>query len=110
MAYEKGSGKEIVTSKTMKIPFAFIVCICFHAVTDFNDTVIEAEILGGQTQVLQDIQIFDDNINEAPEVFYVVLDVLSEQRSNVMFGIQRTICRIHQSDRKLSCKYFMHLM
>ena len=68
---------------------------------DFNNTVIETEIPGGQTQVLQEIQIFDDDINEAPEVFYVLLDILSEQRSNVMFRIQRTICRIRQSDRKL---------
>ena len=68
---------------------------------DFTNTVIETEIPGGQTQVLQEIQIFDDDINEAPEVFYVLLDILSEQRSNVMFGIQRTICRIRQSDRKL---------
>ena len=85
----------------MEIFQFIVVCICFHAVTDFNDTVIEAVIPGGQTQVLQEIQIFNDNINEAPEVFYVLLDILSEQRSNVMFGIQRTICRIRQSDRKL---------
>ena len=74
---------------------------------DFNNTVIETEIPEGQTQVLQDFQIFDDEINEAPEVFDVLLDVLSEQRSHVMFSIQRTICRIRQSDRKLSYKYFI---
>ena len=80
--------------------------MCFHAVTDFNDTVIETEIPGGQTQVLQEIQIFDDDINEAPEVFYVSLDILSEQRSNVMLRVQRTTCRIRQSDRKLSSQKF----
>ena len=77
---------------------------------DFNNSVIEAEIPEGQTQVLQEIQIFDDEINEGPEAFDVLLDVLSEQRSHIMFSIQRTICRIRQSDRKLSCKHFMHLM
>ena len=82
----------------------------WHAVADFNDTVIETEIPEGEIQQVEDIQIFDDEINEASEVFYVFLDVLSEQRSNVIFRIPRTLCRIHQSDRKLSCKYFMHLM
>ena len=77
---------------------------------DFNNSVIEADIPEGQTQVLQEIQIFDDEINEGPEAFDVLLDVLSEQRSHVMFSIQRTICRIRQSDRKLSCKYSMHLI
>ena len=77
---------------------------------DFNDTIIETEIPEGETQQAEDIQIFDDEINEAPEVFNVSLDILSEQRSNVIFRIRRTLCRIRQSDRKLSCKYFMHLM
>ena len=95
----------------MKIHFA--VCslfISFCTGSDFNDTVIITEIPEEQTQVLQEIQIFDDEINEAPEVFNVLLDVLSEQRSNVIFRSQTTLCRIRQSDRKLSCKYFMHLM
>ena len=82
----------------------------FHTVADFNDTIIETEIPEGETQQAEDIQIFDDEINEAPEVFNVLLDVLSEQRSNVIFRSQGTLCRIRQSDRKLSCKYFMHLM
>ena len=77
---------------------------------DFNDTVIISEIQEGQTQQVEDIEIIDDEINEAPEVFNVELDVLREQRSNVIFRIQRTLCRIRQSDRKLFCKYFMHLM
>ena len=77
---------------------------------DFNDTVIISEIPEGQTQKEEDIQIIDDEINEAPEVFNVLLDVLSEQRSNVIFRIQRTLCRIRQSDRKLSYKYFMHMI
>ena len=74
--------------------------------TDFNDTVIGAVIPGGQTQVLQEIQIFDDDINEAPEVFYVSLDILSEQRSHLMLRVQRTTCRIRQSDCKLSSQKF----
>ena len=82
----------------------------FHTVADFNDTIIETEIPEGETQQAEDIQIFDDEINEAPEVFNVLLDILSEQRSNVIFRVQKTLCRIRQSDRKLSCKYFMHLM
>ena len=83
-----------------------IVCISFHAVADFNDTVIITEIPEGETQQAEDIQIVDDEINEAPEAFNVLLDILSEQRSHVIFRIQRTLCRIRQSDRKLSCKYF----
>ena len=86
-----------------------IVCISFYTGGNFNDTVIITEIPEGQTQVLQKIQIFDDEINEAPELFTVVLNVLSEQRSNVMFSIQRTICRIRQSDRKLSYKYSVQI-
>ena len=82
----------------------------FHTVADFNDTIIETEIPEGETQQAVDIQIFDDEINEAPEVFHLLLDVLSEQRSNVVFRVQKTLCRIRQSDCKLSCKYFMHLM
>ena len=82
----------------------------FHTVADFNDTIIETEIPEGETQQAVDIQIFDDEINEAPEAFNVLLDVLSEQRSNVIFRIQRTLCRIRQSDRKLSYEYFMHLI
>ena len=77
---------------------------------DFNDTVIITEIPEGATRQAEDIQIIDDEINEATEVFNVLLDVLSEQRSNVIFRIRRTLSRIRQSDRKLSCKYFMHLM
>ena len=77
---------------------------------DFSDTVIITEIPEGQTQVPVDIQIFDDEINEAPEVFNVLLDVLSEQRSNVMFRIQRTLCTICQSDRKLSYKFLMRMI
>ena len=82
----------------------------FHAVADFNDTIIETEIPEGQTQQAEDIQISDDEINEAPEAFYVLLDVLSEQRSNVIFRILQTLCWIRQSDCKLSHKYFMHLI
>ena len=108
MAYEKGSGKETPQEVKPKYILQFIiVCTCFHAVAHFNDTVIETEIPGEHTLVLQEIQIFDDDINEASEVFDVLLDVLSEQRSNVMFRTQRTTCRIRQSDRKLS---YMHLM
>ena len=81
--------------------FMHAACTCM-----FIQTTV---VCKGATHQAEDIQIFDDEINEAPEVFNLLLNVLSEQRSNVIFRIQRTLCRIRQSDRKLICKYFMHL-
>ena len=86
------------------------LCISFHAGSDFNDTVVVTEVPAGQTQLVQAIGIFDDEINEGREVFNVSLEVVSNISNAVMFRIQTTLCRIRQSDRKLSCKicrYFM---
>ena len=72
-----------------------------HAGRDFNDTVILTEVPAAQTQLMQAIQIFDDEINEGREVFNVSLEVVSNISNNVTYRIQTTLCRIRQSDRKL---------
>ena len=86
------------------------LCISFHAGRDFNDTVIVTEVPAGQTQLMQAIQIFDDEINEGREVFNVSLQVVSNISSAVQYRIQTTLCRIRQSDRKLSSKICMYFM
>ena len=84
--------------------------IFFHAGRDFNNTVIVAEIPAAQTQLVQAIQIFDDEINEGREFFNVSLEIVSNISNAVQYRIQTTLCRIRQSDRKLSCKICMHLL
>ena len=86
------------------------LCISFHAGRDFNDTVIVTEVPVAQTQLMQAIEIFDDEINEGREVFNVSLEVVSNISSAVQYRIQTTLCRIRQSDRKLSCKICMYFM
>ena len=79
-----------------------------HAGMDFNDTVILTEVPAAQTQLMQAIQIFDDEINEGREVFNVSLEVVGNISNAVMYTIQTTRCRIRQSDRKLCCKVCMY--
>ena len=86
------------------------LCIPFHAGRDFNDTVIVTEVPAGQTLLVEAIQIFDDEINEGREVFNVSLDVVSNISNAVQYRIQTALCRIRQSDRKLSCKICMYFM
>ena len=86
------------------------LCTSFHAGRDFNDTVIVAEFPATQTLLVQAIQIFDDEINEVQEIFNVSLEVVSNISNTVQYRIQTTLCRIRQSDRKLSCKICMHLL
>ena len=50
------------------------------------------------TRLEQGIQIFDDQINEAQEVFVVVMRV--ESNFTVRYDRQTTVCRIPESDRK----------
>ena len=86
------------------------ICTSSYLGLDFNDTVIVTEVPAAQTQLVQAIQIFDDEINEGQEVFNVSLQVVSNISSAVQYRIQTTLCRIRQNDRKLSCKictYFM---
>ena len=71
---------------------------------------IVTEVPAGQTQLMQAIQIFDDEINEGREVFNVSLQVVSNISNAVQYRIQTTLCRIRQSDRKLSCKICMYVM
>ena len=75
---------------------------------DFNDTVIVTEVPAAQTQVIQAIQIFDDEINEGREVFNVSLEVVGNISNAVEYRIQTALCRIRQSDCKLSCKICMY--
>ena len=77
---------------------------------DFNDTVIVTEVPAAHTQLMQPIEIFDDEINEGREVFNVSLEVVGNISNTVQYRIQTTLCRIRQSDRKLSCKICMYLM
>ena len=61
---------------------------------------------------MQAIEIFDDEINEGREVFYVFLQVVSNISNNVTYRIQTTLCRIRQSDRKLSSNlhvFYVHI-
>ena len=85
------------------------VCVCvylyLHVGKDFNDTVILTEIPAAQSQLVQAIQIFDDEINEEQEVFNVFLEVVGNISNAVEYRIQTTLCRIRGSDRKLSCKF-----
>ena len=74
----------------------------FHAGKDFNDTVIVMEVPAAQTQLVQAIQIFDDEINEGREIFNVSLEVVGNISNAVEYRIQTTLCRIRLSDRKLS--------
>ena len=75
--------------------------ISFHAGGDFNDTVIVMEVPAAQTQLVQAIQIFDDEINEGREIFNVSLEVVNISNA-VEYRMQTTLCRIRLSDRKLS--------
>ena len=86
------------------------VYLSFNAGRDFNDTVIVTEVPATQTQLVHGIQIFDDEINEGQEVFNVSLEVVSNISNAVQYRIQTTLCRIRQSDRKLSCEICMHLL
>ena len=73
--------------------------IFLHAVYDFNATEIVTDIPAAAGITLeQEIQIFDDDINEAQEVFVVVLKV--ESNFTVTYNRQTTVCRIPKSDRK----------
>ena len=82
-----------------------------HAGLDFSDTVIETKVPTRQSQLVQAIEIFDDEINEGREVFGVSMEVVSNISNNVTYRIQTTLCRIRRSDRKLYlAKFALHLM
>ena len=97
-----------VKNYSIRIKFYYYVHIYsyrpFHAGRDFNDTVTVTEVPVAQTLLVQAIQIFDDEINEGREIFNVSLQVVSNISNAVEYRIQTTLCRIRQSDRKLSCK------
>ena len=87
------------------------IYLYLHAGRDFNDTVILTEFPIAQTQLMQAIQIFDDEINEGREVFNVSMEVVGNISNTVQYRIQTTLCRIRQSDRKLHlAKFALHLM
>ena len=87
------------------------LCMFFYAGNDFNDTVIVTEVPAAQTLLLHAIEILDDEINEALEVFDVFLEVAGNISNAVQYRIQTTLCRIRQSDRKLYlAKFALHLM
>ena len=73
----------------------------FYAVRDFNATEIVTKVPVGATRLEEGIEIFDDDINEAREEFEVFLTV--EGNLTVLYLIRTAVCRIPESDRKLSC-------
>jgi len=82
-------------------------CICSSvylsliAGIDFNDTQpFEVTVAAGSNVVTADIPIFNDEINEAEEMFVVVLEVVSNITNPVEFIMNTTVCRIPQNDRK----------
>ena len=82
-----------------------------HAGRDFNDTVILTEVPAAQSRLVQAIQIFDDDINEGREVFYVSLEVVGNISNAVLYRNQTTLCMIPESDRKLYlAKFALHWM
>ena len=105
-----GVRPEMQCETSIQIMNVYVFMHIFHAGRDFNDTVIVTEVSAEQTLLVQAIQIFDDEINEGREVFNVSLDVVSNISSAVQYRIQTTLCRIRQSDRKLSCKICMYFM
>ena len=76
------------------------VYLSLHAGMDFNDTPFEVTMAAGTTVVTADIPIVDDEINEAEEIFVVVLEVVSNITNPVEFITNTTVCRIPQNDRK----------
>ena len=73
--------------------------IFYHAGNnDFNATEIVTQIPAAEIRLEQRIQIFDDEINEAQEVFVVVLRV--ENNFTVRYNRQATVCWIAESDRQ----------
>ena len=80
------------------------LCISFHAGRDFNATVVVKEFPEAQSLLVQAIQIFDDEIHEALEVFDVFLEVVGNISNAVQYRIQTTLCKIRPSDRsKYNC-------
>lgn len=84
--------------------------VSFHAVNDFNDTEIITTIMvpASTSRWEQEIQIYDDNINEAEEVFNVSLTV--EGNFSVEYRTRTAVCRIPESDRKHFCKHVVQFI
>jgi len=76
-----------------------------HAGMDFNDTPFEVTMEAGNTLVTAGIPIVDDEINEAEEVFVVVMEVVSNTTNPVEFTTNTTVCRIPASDRKCTTEW-----
>jgi len=75
--------------------------LSLYAGMGFNDTQpFNVTMAAGTEAVEADIDIVDDEINEAAEDLVVVLEVASNTTNPVEFTIQTTICRIPGNDRK----------
>ena len=82
--------------------------LLLHAGEDFNDTEpFEVTIPAGMTAISASIPIVNDDINEAEEIFLVVLEVASNITNEIDFtGLtQTTVCRIPENDRKCRLKW-----
>jgi len=86
----------------MQFSLPYSVYLYLPTGMDFNDTPFEVTIEAGNTLVAAGILIVDDEINEAEEVFVVVLEVVSDTTNPVEFTTNTTVCRIPASDRKCS--------
>ena len=76
---------------------------------DFNDTQpFEVTLAAGHEVVTADIPIVDDEINEAEEVFVVVLEVVSNTTNRMEFTTNTTVCRIPANDRKCNTACLSH--
>ena len=70
---------------------------------DFNTTsqLITFSANSKQQFVSVDIKLYDDDINEASEGFFVLMEVVDETNSSVMISGKNPIfCTIEDNDRK----------
>ena len=86
----------------MQLSLSYCVYVYLPTGMDFNGTPFEVTMAARTTVVTANIPIVDDEINEAEEVFVVVLEVVSNTTNPVEFTTNTTVCRIPANDRKCS--------
>ena len=96
------TAKHIHDKKIMQFSLPYSVYLYLPTGMDFNDTPFVVTMAAGNTSVAANVFIVDDEINEAEEVFVVVLEVVSNTTNLVEFTTNTTVCRIPANDRKCS--------
>jgi len=91
--------KHIHDKKIMQFSLPYSVYLYLPTGMDFNDTPFVVTMAAGTTVVTAGIPIVDDEINEAEEVFVVVLEVVSDTTNRMEFTTNTTVCRIPANDR-----------